>query len=307
MEYVIGDLRDAASIERACQGRDWVVHQAGVLSLWEKQRETLYEVNVLGTRRVVEACLSAKVKRLIYTGSVGIYAGSPEPVPVDERGAPNTARFHSFHVTSMCLAEVEVYKGIAAGLDAVLLHPSLCIGDGDRNFHSSWAVIGLACLRLPVAPTGGVNVVDVRDIARTHLAAAELAPRGSSYLLGGENLTNDAWSKVLHEVLGLSPGLPTVKIPPRAMHALGDVGEWFARARGADRGNYITLNHALGHAMSLYWWLDDSKAQAELGHTHTPIREALTTQIAWLGERGLLPGKGFGFRDFARTFFRPER
>ena len=305
VEFVLGDLKDAASMERAFRGRDWVVHQAGVLSLWEKQREDLYQVNVLGTRRVVEACLSTGVQRLIYAGSVGIYAGSPDPLAVDERGAPNTARFHSFHVQAMCLAEAEVYRGIAAGLDAVLLHPSLCLGTGDRNFHSSWAVIGLACLRLPVVPAGGINVADVQDVARTHVVAAERAPKGSSYLLGGENLTNEAWTALLHEVLELPSGLPTLRIPGRAMRALGDAGEWLAKARGVDHGNYVTLNHALGQAMSLYWWIDDGKAQAELGHTHTPIRPALERQVAWLGERGLLPGKGFGFREFAQTFLTP--
>jgi dihydroflavonol-4-reductase len=305
VEFVLGDLKDAASLERAFRGRDWVVHQAGVLSLWDKQREDLFHVNVLGTRRVVEACLSTGVKRLIYAGSVGIYAGSPDPLPVDERGAPNTARFHSFHVTAMCLAEAEVYRGIAAGLDAVLLHPSLCLGTGDRSFHSSWAVIGLACLRLPVVPTGGINVVAVEDVARTHVAAAERAPSGSSYLVGGENLTNEAWTTLLHEVLELPSGLPTLRIGGRAMRALGDAGEWFAKARGADKGTYVTLNHALGHAMSLYWWIDDGKAQAELGHQHSPVRPALERQVAWLGERGLLPGKGFGLREFAQTFLTP--
>lgn len=305
VEYVEGDLTDAASLEAAFQGREVVVHQAGVLSLWEKQNQTLYDVNVLGTRRVVEACLSAGVRRLVYTGSVGIYAGSREPLPVNESGASDVARFHSFHVTAMCLAEAEVYKGIAAGLDAVLLHPTLCLGEGDRSFHSSWAVVGLACLRLPVAPVGGINVVDVLDVARTHVAAAERGRKGASYLVGGENITNEAWTALLHRTLDLPKGLPKLKISRAGMHALGDVGEWFAKVRGADRGTYITLNHALGHAMSLYWWVDDSKAQAELGHQHSPIRPALERQIAWLGERGLLPGKGFGLREFAQTFFTP--
>jgi dihydroflavonol-4-reductase len=302
VEWVLGDLRDADSLTAACRGREVVIHQAGVLSLWEKQRQTLYEVNVLGTRNVVEACLAAGVRRLVYTGSVGIYSGTKEPVFVTESSAPDVSRFHSFHIVSMCLAQSEVYRGAALGLETVLLHPTLCLGTGDRNFHSSWAIMGLACLRFPVVPPGGINVVDVVDVARTHVAAMETGTPGTSYLLGGENLTNEAWADILRDVLGL-PNLPKVRMPGRGMRALGDVGEFLARVRGVDRGTYITLNHALGEAMSLFWFVDDQKAVDELGHAHSPIRPALERQIAWLGERGLLPGRGFGFREFGETFF----
>ncbi|MGE0710184.1 MAG: NAD-dependent epimerase/dehydratase family protein [Planctomycetota bacterium] len=302
VEWVEGDLRDADSLLRACQGREVVVHQAGVLSLWEKANQLLYDVNVLGTRRVVNAALAAGVRRLVYTGSVGIYAGTTRPQLVDEAGAAEVSRFHSFHVISMCLAEAEVYKGIARGLDAVLLHPTLCLGEGDRNFHSSWAIVGLACLRVPVIPPGGINVVDVLDVARTHVVAAERAPKNRSYILGGENLTNAAWAELLRDVLGMRP-LPPVKLGGGGMHALGDLGEWLARVRGVDRGTYVTLNHALGRAMSLFWFVDDAKAVRELGHEHSPVRAALERQIAWLGARGQLPGQGFGVRQFAETFF----
>lgn len=301
VEWVRGDLRDADSLERAFAGREVVVHQAGILSLWEKQSQALYDVNVLGTRRVVDACLKAGVGRLVYTGSVGVYAGSKDPILVDEAGAPDVSRFHSFHVTSMCLAEAEVYKGIARGLEAVLLHPSLCLGRGDRNWHSSWAIVGLACLKLPVIPPGGINVVDVLDVAQTHVAAATRGTPGASYLLGGENLSNGAWSELLRQVLEI-PKLPVVKIPRRGLHALGSVGELVARVRGVDRGTYVTLNQALSHAMSLYWWIDDAKAERELGHTRSPIRPALERQVEWLGEHGRLPGQGFGLKEFGETF-----
>ncbi|RMG16648.1 MAG: NAD-dependent epimerase/dehydratase family protein [Planctomycetota bacterium] len=301
VERVLCDLTVPESLRAAFAGRDLVVHTAGVLSLWERHAPVLYRVNVLGTRNVVEACLATGVGRLIYTGSVGIYSGTSEPVPVDEEGAPTTERFHSFHVTSMCLAEAEVFKGVARGLDAVLLHPGLCLGEGDRSMHSSWALVGLAYARLPFAPPGGASLVDVRDVARAHVLAAEKAPRGGNYLLGGANLTNRAFVDLLREELGIR--VPPLPVSRAGMRALGCLGEWVARARGADDGTYISLNEAIGRSMSLYWFIDDRKAQRELGHGHSPIRPALRRQLAWLEERGLLPQSGFGLREFLARFF----
>ncbi len=299
VEEVPVDLEEPASLLAALRGREVVVHAAGVLSLWERHGQRLYDVNVIGTRNVVDACLAAGVRRLIYTGSVGVYAGTTTPTPVDERGAPTIERFHSFHVTSMCLAEAEVFKGAARGLEVVALHPSLCLGEGDRNFHSSWAMVGLAFVRLQFVPPGGLNLVDVTDVARSHVAAAERGRAGEAYLLGGENLTNQAYAELLADVLGLPP--LRVPLTRGGIRALGRVSERLAGVLGVDRGAYITLNRAMSEAMSLYWFLDDRKAQRELGHSHSPIRRALERQVAWLRERGYLR-EGYGLRDFAHDF-----
>jgi dihydroflavonol-4-reductase len=161
VEFISGDLDDQDSLTAAFKGRDLVVHTAGIMSQWERDQQALYDMNVLGTRRVVRACLRADVGRLVYTGSVGVYAGCREPIAVDEEGSPDTSRFHSFHITSMCLAEHEVAKGTAEGLAAVMLHPSLCFGTGDRQLHSSWLLVLLAFSRLALVPPGGLNAVNV--------------------------------------------------------------------------------------------------------------------------------------------------
>jgi dihydroflavonol-4-reductase len=301
VELVPGDLQDRASLEAAFRGRDIVVHSAGQLSLWKKQSDALYRINVLGTRNVVEACLARGVSRLIYDGSVGIYAGSTSPAPCDEGGVPSAERYHSFHVISMALAEAEVWKGLARGLDAVLLHPTLCVGEGDRGFHSSWAIVGLAFSRLPFTPPGGLNIVDVRDVARAHVQAIAKAPRGGNYIIGGENLTNRAFVDMLREILQI--GTPALPLPRVGMRALGQLGEALARLRGTDHGTAITLNASIGEAMSMYWFVDDSKARRELGHGPGPVRPAVERQVAWLREQGLLPESGFGAAEFIDRFF----
>lgn len=306
VERVVADLQRPQTLVDAFRGRDVVVHAAGVLSLWDGDRESLYQTNVLGTRRVVEACLEAGVGRLIYDGSVGIYAGCHEPVPADEQGIPSSERFESFHVNSMCLAEAEIWKGLARGLDAVLLHPSLCLGTGDHNFHSSWALACMSLLGLSFSPPGGLNVVDVEDVARVHVAAADpaRAARGRSYLIGGENMTNAAYLELLRSVLQTSNlNLP---ISRRGIKALGAFFQGVSKVTGEDRGHYITLNQNLAHSMSLYWYVDDTLARNELGHAPSPVRSALERQLTWLRQAGLLP-EGRGLLEFAKRFLRAPR
>jgi dihydroflavonol-4-reductase len=297
VEEVACDLDDPDSVLAACQGREVVVFCIGLLSLWPKDADALYRVNVLGARRVVEACLQAGVRRLVYNGTVGVYAGSPSPEPVDERGSSYTDRFDSFHVFAMCLAEAEVFRGIARGLDAILLHPSLCLGSGDRSMHSSWALIGLATMKLSIVPPGGLNLVDVLDVARANLLAATGGVSGRAYLIGGENLTNRAFADMLQEALGI-PGR-TIGLGRGTIRALGRGFELISRVTGQDHGSYVTLNEALAHAMSLYWFVDDRRAREELGHGASPIGPALERQVAWLRQEGLLSD---GLAAFARRF-----
>lgn len=300
VEFVVADVLEPDTVEAACRGREWVVHSAGIMALWKTENQSLYETNVFGTRAVVRACLKTGVKRLIYTGSVGIYGGTHTPDPVNEEGSRDAARFHSFHVTSMCLAESEVYKGMARGLEAVLVHPSFCFGEGDRGFHSSWCIVALAKVGVPFVPPGGLNIVDVLDVAHAHVLAAEKSPPGECYLIGGENLTNRAFADLLAELLGLT----RLRIPltRKGLRGLGNFGEVLARVSGADRGGYTTLNHAMGQAMGLYWFFDDTKARKLLGYTPSPVRPAVQRQVDWLRERGFLPETGFGWKDFYDEF-----
>ncbi len=300
VERVAADVLEPDSLRAAFRGREVVIHCAGVLSLWPKSAQQLYEVNVVGTRHVVEACRAEGVRRLVYTGSVGVYSGTTTPTPIDERGAPTAERFHSFHVTSMCLAEAEVFKGAAHGLEVLCLHPGLCLGEGDRNFHSSWAMVGLSFVRMQFVPPGGLSLVDVLDVARTHVVAAERGPAGTSYLLGGENLTNQAYAELLQDVLGLPP--LRLRLSRRGIRSLGRLSEGVASLFGVDQGAYVTLNQAMSEAMSLYWFVDDRRAQRDLDHPHSPLRPALERQVRWLRQSGYLR-EGYGIRDFTYDFF----
>jgi dihydroflavonol-4-reductase len=281
-----GDVLDADSLRVAVAGHDAVIACSGALSLWGHARERLYATNVLGARNIARACLEAKVK-LVIDGSAGVYAGSPRIEVADERGVASAERYSFFHVTTMALAEAEILRAVVLGLDATILHPTLVVGAGDRSFHSSWLLLGLARSRFGIAPPGGMNMVSVEDVARAHLLALEKAPRkGSVYLLGSENLTNRAAIDLLQELMGSNKRVLTVPAGP--FRALGAVAHAIAVATGRSQLDRLDLNSELARAATLYWFVDSSKAEKELGWKPGPVRPALDAQIAWLEKRGLL-------------------
>jgi len=280
-----GDLLDSDSIRCAVSGHEAVFLCAGVLSLWPAQRDRLYATNVLGARNVARACLEAGA-RLIADGSAGIYAGSPRLEPADERGTACAERYESFHVTSMALAEAEVLRAVAAGLDAVLLHPTLVVGAGDRHFHSSWLLRSVARSRFELAPPGGVNLVSADCVARAHVLALEKAKAGSIYLLGGENLANHALLDLLLDVLGVEKAVHRISRGP--FRALGLLSHALAVASGRSKLDRVDLNADLSRAATLYWFVDSRKAESELGWKAAPVRKALEEQVEWLRHRGRL-------------------
>jgi dihydroflavonol-4-reductase len=292
VEHRIGDLEDAASVERAVAGRDAVFHVAGAYSLWEAMHPRLYRVNVLGTRNVVRACLRSGA-RLVKTGSCAPYCGTEAPLVCDEDGNPSLARWRAFHIVCMALAEREVLEGAARGLHAVSLHPGLVFGERDVNFHAAWVLVAAARddLFSRFFIPGGINVADVRDIVRAHILALERGRRGESYLVGGENLTGRELVALAEEVVGRGPRwrLPLGGAPLRAVGAvLERVGRW----RGDDRRNRLGVNESAVELSQLYWWFSCRKAARELGYEPGSVRPALERAWRWLEERRAARARG---------------
>jgi dihydroflavonol-4-reductase len=128
--------------------------------------------------------------------------------------------------------------------------------------------------------------VSVHDVARAHLLALEKAKRGAIYLIGGENMTNRALLDLVQELLGSAK--PVLTVPRAPFRALGALSHLVALATGRDKLDRYELNTDLARAATLYWFVDSSKAERELGWKASPIRKALEEQVAWLERRGVL-------------------
>ncbi len=184
------DVCDLNSLYRALAGVDIVYLLASKLSLSTNNRSETEEVNVNGTRDVVEACLKCGVQRLIHFSSIEAMVQEPLNMPLNELQSLVDIQNCSPYARSKAAAEIEVRKGIEQGLDAIILSPTAVIGPNDyQPSYLGEALIALAKKKFPAIIEGGFDWVDVRDVVNGALQAEDKAPLGSKYLLSGHCLS----------------------------------------------------------------------------------------------------------------------
>jgi dihydroflavonol-4-reductase len=202
VEKVRGDILDIAGLCKFFQGVDVVFHAAGKISIDGDKDGSVRAVNVSGTKNVVEACLASEVKKLIYFSSIHALQQQPEEELDETRALVGEEGF--LHDVAKSDAEKEVRKGIAQGLEAIILNPTAAIGPFD--FQPSLLGQGLLALynrKIPTLIDGGFDWVDVRDIAKAAIAAMEKGIPGERYVLSGMWKTVKELALLVQEITGI--------------------------------------------------------------------------------------------------------
>jgi len=280
-EPVIGDVLDPASLDAALDGCDWVFHVAAISDYWRQPVERLYRVNVDGTRNVLAAARRAGVKRLVFTSSVSAVGIRADGFPADETVTFNLPLSVFPYAHSKFLAEIEVLKAVIAGLDCVIVNPAVVTGPGDVYLGAGSMLIEMSKGHLPAIPPGGVTLIDVRDMAAAHLAAAERGRVAERYLLGAVDLSHQAWIRLIADVLGVRP--PFLHLPREAMPVMGAVVD-LIRALGialpAD-GDQIRLS-------GRHLYFNYQKSWEELGKPQITIQQSLRDTYDWYRAHGMI-------------------
>lgn len=204
IEHTVGDLTDLDALREAMKGIQVVFHVAGNVRFGSR---SLHLVNVQGTAAVVNAAGTQGVERLVHTSSVAAIATTEGSIS-DETSEWQTKSCLWPYAKSKYLAELEVQRGIAEGLDAVIVNPGLVLGP-DRSEGKALNITHnyarqIRAQKMWFYPSGGTNVVDVTDVAAGHIAALEYGRTGRRYILGSENLT---WKAILSH-LADAQGVP---------------------------------------------------------------------------------------------------
>jgi len=271
VERIAGDIRDPQAVKLAVQGCDAVFHVAALYELWSPHPRLLYDVNVEGTRTVLEAAKS--LPRVVYTSSVAtIVQGG------DERGFADPEAVHSHYKRSKILAE-----RVALEYDNVIVvNPSTPIGWGDvRPTPTGKIVLDFLRGRLPAYINTGLNLIDVEDVAEGHVLAHERGQPGGRYILGNENVTLKAMLDMLAAETNRTP--PRVKLPLAVAYIAGAVSE-LVEGRLAKRAPTVPLEGVRMARIPMYF--DASRAQRELGLPQTPIKHALRKAAEWFEAHG---------------------
>ncbi|HEX7847031.1 MAG TPA: SDR family NAD(P)-dependent oxidoreductase [Chitinophagaceae bacterium] len=185
VEWVDGDVLDVVSLQEAMEGIDTVIHSAAIVSFVNKDKDQMFQVNVEGTANVVNMALDKNVKRLVHISSVAALGRTAGGGHVDEEKKWEESKVNTHYARSKYRAELEVWRGIAEGLDAVILNPSTIIGYGDWN-SSSCAIFKNIYEEFKWYAPGINGFVDVEDVAKATVMLMESGITEQRYIVNGD-------------------------------------------------------------------------------------------------------------------------
>ena len=282
-EPVNGDiLNPAEELAKLFEGCDWLFHVAALSKYWRTNNDEIYQINVGGTSNVLRAARLAGVKRTVFTSSIGAL-GLPNPseqLTEEDQFDLDPKRFPYGH--SKHLAELEVKKAVEQGLEVVIVNPTIVLGPRDVNLISGSIVTEAAKGTGWFYPPGGANYVDVKDVVKGHIAAAEKGRVGERYILSGHNMSyKESWS-IVCEIVGRPP--PRVALPasllPLSAYAV-DLANKLTGNRIPFDGNQVWIS-------KINLFVDGSKAKREFQINPRPFRRTVQDTYDWYQANGFI-------------------
>jgi nucleoside-diphosphate-sugar epimerase len=270
-----GDVLDIPSLEAAILPNIDVIHAAAIVSFTPKDRDRMEQINVEGTANIVNVCLKAGVRKLGYVSSVAAIGrpvakgGKPgEPVVVDEDQKWEESPNNSTYAKTKYLAELEVWRAVAEGLNAVMVNPSVVLGVGDWS-RSSLQLIKYVQDEKPFYPAGLVNYVDVLDVTDALVRLMQSEITAQRFILNGGTIPYRSLLEQIAVVLGKRP--PTMRVPPvltQLLWPLEAVRSWLT-------GKAPLITRETARSASALYRYDGRKIEQVLRFQYRSLNETL--------------------------------
>jgi dihydroflavonol-4-reductase len=282
LEYVTGDLRDPASLDRAMKGVKRVFHVAADYRLWAKRKQDIYDSNVGGTKNLLDAAKRASIEQLIYTSTVATIAVD-RPQHPNEFTDAKLEEMVGHYKRSKWMAEKEALGAAKSGLPVIVAMPTTPVGPWDwKPTPTGKIILDFLNGKMPGYVETGLNFVGVEECAAGHLLVAEKGKVGERYLLGGENLTLKAMLDALAKITGLRA--PMLKIPHGLALGVAYANTAFSRLVGREPGIPVEGVKIARHNM----FVDCARAKRELGFQAGPAAAALERAVRWYEANGYI-------------------
>lgn len=285
IQWHVVDLDDVGDVYQSIRGSAAVIHSAGLVSFAPGDRDDLYQTNVQGTATVVNACLEYDVGRLIHISSSSALPKLKNGQPITEKTKWLDDKHISHYGRSKRLAEIEVWRGIAEGLEAIILNPTIILGAGIWESTSCklfWQVYD----GLKYYPPGSSGYVDVRDVSRIAVDMLEESEINQSFIISESNYSFKDIFTMIAEGLGVKP--PSKKAPKWV--AKGIVAGEFLRSKITGKRPIITPDSV----RNAYENFNYDPGKIKKRHSFIPIPETIreTTTL---------------FREATQNNFEPKR
>jgi len=279
------ELADTPALTRAFAGCAAVFHCAAAVTVVKTVSPEMTAANVTGTANVIDACVAAKVGRLIHTSSVVAIGLTTTDTPCDESARWNFEEQGLVDAYAITKHQAEQLVTAAARdrLDAVIVNPVYMFGPRDARPSSGKMIVDVVRGRIPGLTPGLNNFVDVRDVCRGMIAAWQRGRRGERYILGGHEMSYGDLFKLVAKVANVRP--PRFAIPRPIAWLVGKVGDVYERT-----GRDPLLNSTQArYAYTRMFRFASKKAATELGYTIGPLEPAIADSIAWFRAHDILP------------------
>jgi dihydroflavonol-4-reductase len=282
LEYITGDLRDAASLDRALAGVQRVFHVAADYRLWSKHPQDIYDSNVGGTKNLLEAAKRAGVEQFVYTSTVATIAVD-RPEHPNEFTDAKLEEMVGHYKRSKWLAEKEVLDAAKQGFPAIVAMPTTPVGPWDwKPTPTGKIILDFLNGRMPGYVETGLNFVGVEECAAGHILVAEKGIVGERYLLGAENLTLKGVLDLLADLTGLPA--PSLKIPHGLALGVAYAETAFSRLIGREPQIPVEGVKIAQHMM----FVNCSRAVRELGFQAGPVSAAFERAVRWYETHGYI-------------------
>jgi dihydroflavonol-4-reductase len=281
-ETATGDLREPQSLKKAMQGCEFVFHVAADYRLWVRDPEQMYRSNVEGTRAIIQAAQESGVRRVIYTSSVATMGFTREGHIAGENSPVSIKEMVGHYKRSKFMAEQIALEAGNNGADVVVVNPTTPIGEYDiKPTPTGRIVVDFLKRKFPAYVDTGLNLADVKEVARGHLLAMEKARPGQRYILGGENLTLKQILDKLSALTGMPA--PTMKVPHGVAMGFAVFDQFFT-GMVLGKEPRATIDAVKMGRKKMF--ASSAKAERELGYKVLPVEDALRRAIDWFQAHG---------------------
>jgi len=202
--WVEGDITDILSLEDAFIDIEQVYHAAAFVSFNHSDRAKIYKNNVDGTSNIVNLCLEKKINKLCFVSSIAAIGVTDDGTPIKEDILWKPAKNQSSYSKSKYKAEMEVWRGITEGLNAVIVNPSVILGPGHKK-NGNHSIFKLIANGLPFYTLGITGFVDVRDVTKAMIELMESNISSERFILSTENITYKSFFEMVANVLRVKP------------------------------------------------------------------------------------------------------
>ena len=285
VEVVQGDLRDRDSLDDALTGCRALFHAAAYYSLWSRDRQAMYDIDVQGTRNILQAAHEADLEKIVYTSTVGCIGLWPDGRPADEETPMDPALLCNDYKLSKYQAEQVALEFADGGLPVVIVNPSAPVGPRDiKPTPTGQLIVDFVTGKMPAYLDTGLNLIDVRDCARGHILAEQKGRVGERYILGNRNMSLREILLTLEKITGRPA--PGIQMPYWVAYGAGWVCEIISdfitrKPPAIPLGGVKMAKHKM--------YFDASKAVRELGLPQHSVEQALEDAVNWMRGRGIIP------------------